>query len=311
MYSGGNEIRHLELKDTISNSVMSKEMISVENSSSFFYERRFFMSAKVEIIKLFRKNVKGKKPNVEGKNERHDGRKGHWLEQQFGISANADNEADLWGYELKNQTTSKTTFGDWSANMYVFTNPKYSYLFHGQKKHEKKDSFVRIFGKPNAEKGGRYSWSGSPCPKINTYNDYGQILTIDANKDIVALYSYSKDRRTNKSSIVPAALQVENLEIARWYGETSPTSKRADKCLKAKLEDKFNNKGWFTCKMDHFGTYCKICFGKPMDYDEWLRLVEEGIVFFDSGMYEGNKRPYSQWRANNNFWDSLIVEEYE
>ena len=87
------------------------------------------MTAKEQIINLFRKNVKGKKPNVEGQNEHHDGRKGHWLEQQFGITANADNEADLWGYELKNETTSKTTFGDWSANIYVFTNPTYTSLF--------------------------------------------------------------------------------------------------------------------------------------------------------------------------------------
>lgn len=79
------------------------------------------MTAKEQIIDLFRKNVKGKSPNVENRNPRHDGKKGHWLEEQFGISANADNEADLWGYELKNETTSKTTFGDWSANIYVFT----------------------------------------------------------------------------------------------------------------------------------------------------------------------------------------------
>lgn len=269
------------------------------------------MGAKEDIIEIFYSRVKGKRPDVTGRNERHDGRKGHWLEQQFGISANADNEADLWGYELKNQTTSKTTFGDWSANVYVFTDPRYSRYFVGTTKYQKQDSFVRIFGKPNAEKGGRCSWSGSPCPKISGYNDFGQVLVIDDNKDIVALYSYSKDRRINKAAIVPQALQLENLEIARWYGETSPTSKRTDKCLKSKLEDKFNDKGWFTCKMNASGVYYKICFGRPMNYDEWLRLVQEGTVFFDSGMYEGNVRPYSQWRANNDFWNSLIEEEYE
>lgn len=269
------------------------------------------MEAKEQIIELFRKNVKGKHPSVDGKNIRHDGRAGHWLEHQFGVTANADNEADLWGYELKNQTTSKTTFGDWSANIYVFTNPKYSSFFLGSAKYEKQNSFVKIFGKPNAEKGGRYSWSGSPCPKINVYNDFGQKLIIDSNKDIVALYSYSKDSRHDKATVVPKALQIEDLELARWYGPSSPTGKRTDKCLKAKLEDKFNDKGWFTCKMNASGAYYKICFGKPMNYDEWIKLVEKGIVFFDSGMYEGNKRPYSQWRANNNFWNSLIVEEYE
>lgn len=268
------------------------------------------MTDKERIIELYHRNVKGKRPDVARLNEHHDGRAGHWLERQFGVAANADNRADLWGYELKNETTSKTTFGDWSANVYVFTNPRYSGLFAGRSKYEKQDSFVRIFGKPNAEKGGRCSWSGSPCPKIGAYNDFGQILIIEPNKDIVARYSFSRDRRVNKATIVPVALQVENLELARWYGEHSPSAKRTDKCLKAKLEDKFNDNGWFTCKTDESGRYTSICFGKPLDYDEWLRLVNEGIVFFDSGMYEGNVRPYSQWRANNNFWDSLIVETY-
>ena len=62
------------------------------------------MTAKEDIIELFRKNVKGKIPNVNEKNVRHDGKKGHWLEEQFEISPNADNKADLWGYELKNET---------------------------------------------------------------------------------------------------------------------------------------------------------------------------------------------------------------
>lgn len=268
------------------------------------------MTAKEQIIEIFRTNVKGKRPNVDGKNERHDGRKGHWLEQQFGVTANADNKADLWGYELKNETSSKTTFGDWSANVYVFTNPMYSSLFDGEPKYEKQDSFVRIFGKPNEKKNGRHSWSGTPCPKIDVYNDVGQILLIESNKDIVAIYSYTHDKRPDKAKIVPKELQIENLEIARWYGESSPSSKRTDKCLKAKLEDKFNHEGWFTCKTDTEGKYDKICFGKPVTYDEWINLVKEGIVFFDSGMREGNKRPYSLWRANNDFWDSLIIETY-
>lgn len=269
------------------------------------------MSEKDIIISTFIEKVKGKKPDVKGKNKCHDGKEGHWLEQQFGISANANNEADLLGYELKNQTNSKTTFGDWSANTYIFTNSNYKNLFKGQRKYEKQDSFLKIFGKPNKEKGGRYSWSGSSCPKIDVYNDFGQTLTIDTNKDIVALYSYSKDKRDNKESIVPIELQKDNLEIARWYGEKSPTSKKSAKCLKEKLENKFNKKGWFTCKMNQQGEYSEICFGKPINYDEWLEQVKKGVVFFDSGMYEGNSRPYSQWRANNNFWDSLIVERHK
>lgn len=269
------------------------------------------MSAKDDIIEIFREKVKGKVPDTTGKNEHHDGRQGHWLEHQFGVVANADNRPDLWGYELKNETTSKKTFGDWSANQYIFTDPEYSVYFTGRTRLEKRDSFLQIFGKPNEAKEGRCSWSGSPCPKISGYNDFGQILIIDENKDIKALYSYDKDKRQDKKNIVPKELQIENLVIAHWYGFLSQTEIKSSKYLKTKVEKKFNDKGWFTCKTDSNGAYCKICFGKPMNYDNWLELVKDGTVIFDSGMKQRESRPYSMWRANNNYWNSLIIEEYE
>lgn len=269
------------------------------------------MTNKERIIQLFHENVKGRRPDLTGRNLRHDGGNGQWLEAQFGVSANASNSADILGYELKNETTSKTTFGDWSANRYIFKTGIYVSCFNGQTASDRQDSFCAIFGKPNEAKNGRCSWSGSPCPTIRGYNSFGQKLIIDDNKDIVALYSYSQDMRSGKAMIIPTILQQENLEIARWFGLYSPTPKQTDKCIRAKLEDKFNDAGWFTCKKGADGTYQKICFGEPMTYDNWLVLVEEGTVFFDSGMYQGNKRPYSQWRANNAFWDSLIVEIYE
>ncbi|CUB08500.1 LlaMI restriction endonuclease [Bacillus cereus] len=265
---------------------------------------------KEKLIEIFRSNVKGKIPDISGKNIRHDGRRGHWLEEQFGITANGGNLPDILGYELKNETTSgKTTFGDWSANEYIFKVGVYAPLFSGSTTPEKQDSFCRIFGKPNVEKGGRFSWSGSPVPKIGQYNTFGQIMIIEDNLDIVIYYSYSQDRRIDKSSIIPVQLQHDNIVIARWYGISSPTGK--GKTLKDKLEDKFDDLGWFTCKTDAFGVYQKICFGEPMTFDNWIKLVSEGTVYFDSGMYEGNKRPYSQWRANNTYWNSLITDCYE
>lgn len=266
--------------------------------------------AKQMLIELFHKNVKGKSPNVSERNVRHDGREGNWLEEQFGKNPDADNSADFWGYELKNETTSKTTFGDWSANRYIFRHGIYVNLFKNPSIGTPQDVFCQIFGKPNPDKSNRYSWSGSPIPHINKYNDFGQIMLIESNKDIVIYYSYSKDKRQNKDTIVPDELHSENIELARWFGTTSPSTKRGDKCLRAKLEDKFNQNGWFTCKKEN-GNYSKICFGDPIDYDFWLELVKKGIVFFDSGMYQGNKRPYQQWRANNQFWDSLIKETYK
>lgn len=268
------------------------------------------MSNKNAIITLFNENIKGKTPDTSSQNARHDGKEGHWLEQQFGIKANANTSPDIYGYELKNQTTSgKTTFGDWSANEYIFMGEEFGHLFAGCKKKDKQNSFLSIFGKSNPKKDGRFSWSGSPCPKINCYNDYGQKLEVTDNNDIIAIYSYSKDQQPNKSSIIPIELQSDNIILARWFGESLPDHVTKGKSLKTKLEDKFNDKGWFTCKKNSKGEYEKICFGKPINFDSWIELVRDGIVYFDSGMYEGNPRPYSQWRANNTFWDSLIIEE--
>ncbi|MBU4690327.1 LlaMI family restriction endonuclease [Mycoplasma sp. ES3157-GEN-MYC] len=136
-------------------------------------------------------------------------------------------------------------------------------------------------------------------------------MIIEPNKDIVIKYSYSKDQRQNKHTIIPLQLQHGEIELARWFGSTSPSSNSTDKSLKDKLENKFNQKDWFTCKTDSDGRYKEICFGGTFNFEQWIDLVTKGIVFFDSGMHQGNKRPYSQWRANNKYWDSLIIERYE
>jgi hypothetical protein len=98
-----------------------------------------------EIIRRFRENVKGRSPETSEANERHDGKVGHWLERQMGLSANRSNDPDLFGYEMKNATKSKTTFGDWSANDYIFKDPTSKIS---------RSDFLHIFGKPNLEKGG-------------------------------------------------------------------------------------------------------------------------------------------------------------
>lgn len=179
-----------------------------------------------------------------------------------------------------------------------------------QKKSERQNSFCKIFGQPNTNKNNRYSWSGCPVPKINNFNCFGQILIVEDNSDITARYSFSKDLRPNKHKIIPSQLQQENLILAYWYGYNSHIINQKNKSLKSKLEDKFNDKGWFICKTDENGFYNEICFGEPFNYNTWIQLVKKGIVFFDSGMYEGNTRPYSQWRTNNQYWESQITERY-
>ena len=95
-------------------------------------------------------------------------------------------------------------------------------------------------------------------------------------------------------------MQKNNLIIAKWNADS----------IKNKLERKFNVKGWFRCLKNKEEIYSKIAFGKPINFNNWIKGVKKGEVFFDSGMYQGNIRPYSQWRANNTYWDSLITSEY-
>lgn len=262
------------------------------------------MTDKEKIIKQFRDNVKGKTPDTNSSNQRHDGRNGHWLETQMGIAHNGDNEPDLLGYEMKNKTTSgKITFGDWSADEYIF--------LHGRGKNKintvnenyqiTRKQFLEIFGKPNIKKDNRLSWSGEPCPTY--YSDitaFGQELKIDNNENIVILYHFSKDTRSNKNSIVPSKLHNDDIVIAKWNKDT----------IKRKLEDKFNQNGWFIVSTDSNGQYENIHFGEPMNYDSWIKLFKEKKVFFDSGMYDGNTRPYSQWRATTSVWHNLIIDTH-
>ena len=83
-------------------------------------------SIKDKIRQIFIKNVKNRKPDITGKNIDHAGKFGHWAESAMGIKANNRNKPDLLGFELKNNTTSKTSFGDWSSNESIFKKKKFT-----------------------------------------------------------------------------------------------------------------------------------------------------------------------------------------
>ena len=76
------------------------------------------------------------------------------------------------------------------------------------------------------------------------------------------------------------------------------------------MENKFKKKGWFKCLKDENGFYATIVFGDPISFSTWIKFVISGDVFFDSGMYQGNLRNYSQWRAANSFWNKQITSRY-
>jgi len=163
-----------------------------------------------------------------------------------------------------------------------------------------KEQFIKHFGNKNEEKD-RYSWSGSCVPKYGKWNDCGQMLQIDKNKNILALYSYNNDKRTNKTTI-----EWKNKEIciAVWNSEKNE---------KKHVESKFNQKGFFICKKDKANKYDKICFGSPINYELFIEKIKTGDIFFDSGMYydsnKPNERHYSHWRASQKFWNNLLIEE--
>lgn len=243
------------------------------------------------IINLFLSTIKGKKSNTISSNIKHSGKEGHWLEKEMGLKLNASNSPDILGFEMKNGTALKTTFGDWSADYRIFKDVVYGIT---------QDEFLRIFGKPNEAKNGRFSWSGQPTPKIGKYNDFGQMLVVNSNNDILGLYSYSQDKRLNKASVVPIQFQKEELVLCKWSSDL----------MRRRVESKFNQNGWFKCLKDKSGTYQSIVFGDPITFEKWIECVKIGDVFFDGGMYQGNPRPYSQWRANNKFWDNLVTSRY-
>lgn len=251
-------------------------------------------NAKQEIIRIFMQNVYGKSPDVSDTNLGHDGKYGHWLETQMGIAHNGDNAPDLLGYEMKNDTSSgKTTFGDWSPNIKVF----------GDDTVISREGFIKSFGHPSKDKPNRWSWSGEPVPKINKWNKYGQTLRITDEKDIQVVYDYIHDNRPDKDSLVPEEFRSGEHVLMAWTSAY----------LKSRVEQKFNQKGWFKCLMED-GVYRTIAFGKPFTFNEWLKAVESGQIYLDSGMYHDdtkpNVRPYMQWRADNSYWNFLIQEYY-
>lgn len=253
--------------------------------------RKEIEKRKRRIIALFNKNVRGRRSDTSNSHERHDGKEGHWLEVRMNIKHNAKNEPDLDGFEMKNHTGSKTTFGDWSADYYIFNDSTYDIT---------RDEFLKIFGGPNLKKNGRFSWSGAPCPKVGSCNTFGQRMTVDRLGNIFALYNFEKDLRKEKKKIVPPSMRKRNLILAKWEAVS----------IKKKLEKKFNKLGWFKCIQDKNGVYSKIGFGNAINFKLWITGVRKGLVFFDSGMYQGNPRPYSQWRASNKYWEGLMVEKY-
>ena len=116
------------------------------------------------------------------------------------------------------------------------------------------------------------------------------------------MYSYDKDDRENKLT-------------KKWKGKEICIAVWCNKKMEKHVNDKFNQKGFFICKRDKHGYYDKICFGPPINYELFIEKIRSGDIFFDSGMYHDSNKPnqrlYSQRRANKNFRNNLLIEEFQ
>jgi hypothetical protein len=251
---------------------------------------------KLIIKSIFDKKIKNKKYNKS--QHTHYGSEGVWLEKQFKEDTNNSNFADFMGYEIKKHS-SKITFGDWSANEYIFCAKDVLLVFNKNIQLTKLE-FLKLFGRYNHEKK-RYSWSGSVSPsKYDEWTSSGQILLFNSFGDLFILYSYARDTRRNIE--MPNSIQEKNyILLAYWNRNT----------LQERVERKFNNHGTVIVKKNKNGIYQKLCFYKQITFEIFMKQFKNKIIIFDSGMYEGNSRNYSQFRTNVSFWDTILDEEYE
>ena len=200
-----------------------------------------------KIVEMFDQNVKGKKytKNIDDK---HDGREGHWLEKLMGIKPNSNNKPDLYGYEMKKQS-AKISFGDWSADEYLFSKNKQKLIDMNQFDISMtRDEFIKAFGNQNSKRAERYSWSGKCVPKYGKWNECGQKLYIDDDNNILALYCNKHDER---GLSIRDELKTGTIRIAIWYRNK----------MKKRIENKFNQNVFFICKKNKDKEYDKICFG--------------------------------------------------
>jgi hypothetical protein len=246
------------------------------------------IEGKKEIIKRFNKNVKGKEIDTTFKNQKHCGKEGHCLEEAMGIKPNGKNEPDIFGYEMKSDTkVGVTTFIDKQPDEFYFKGKMFKLLGNKNKKNYLWTNFYRQNTRKLGEKriGG---WN------INKWDIDGQMLRVCEDNSIIVEYNYKQDKRSYKDDCLDDFYKDGNNHIIlKWLKET----------LEKFINRKFNQNGFFICKKD------KICFGKPITFDMWIQGVKNNIIYYDGySLLDGRWR--GCFRAKNNYWNSLIFEEY-
>lgn len=285
------------------------------------------------IQEIFMENVFGMQPDTTGGNPKHDGGAGHWFETQMGVTPNADNAPDLLGFECKNGTRSKTTFGDWEADYLIWRDPEIfpnledlaggmrgaNSPFRIQQSRNKDEVFLPAFGRHmesdetytlNGQQVGwenneYYSWSW--IRKIrHGFSNEGQRIVINDDNSISVVYSYTHDARRDRDERVPEEFRIEDLTLISW----------SERTLTDFVENKFGVNGWFKGIIDRTtGRYTALIFGEPITFDRFLEDVRDSHIYFDTRLKE--RRPDNtdrfgmNWRANNTFWEEMADERFD
>lgn len=247
---------------------------------------------KLEIIRRWKENVKGKQFDTSSKNEKHCGKEGHCLEEAMGIKPNGKNEPDIFGYEMKNDTkVSVTTFIDKEPDYFTNRGEKVVGISRVANKSKREELWNNMF-RQNTRKKGEKRIGGW---KTNKYDVDGQKMIVTDDNSLEVVYNYNHDKRVYKD---------ECLDEYYKNGEDHIICKWRKKTLEIFINRKFNQKGFFICKKD------KICFGQPISFDMWIQGVKDGVIYYD-GYSSINGRWRGCFRAKNTYWHSLIIEEYQ
>lgn len=239
---------------------------------------------KQNIINIFNNNVKDVEICSEGVNKTHDGRKGHWLEKKMGVKHNAKNEPDINGYEMKTGQSVTTFIDKAPTSMYLNKD-----ILPKRNKDSKKQFWDKYASKKETDKPTIGGWS------VNKFNKCGQKMIVDEDNNVSILYDYEQDTRENKSLL---GLNNKPHIIIKWDAKE----------LSNAIENKFNQKGFFKCREEN-NKFTKICFGKKITFDFWIDELKKGTIYHD-GYSKVDGRARHVFRAKNNFWDNLIIEEY-
>jgi len=247
---------------------------------------------KRQIIQLWDQGVKGKQLDTSSKNEEHCGKEGHCLEEAMGFKPNGKNEPDILGFEMKCDTkTGVTTFIDKEPDYFQIKGEKFTGISKKCNVDKREQLWNNMYRQGTRKKDEKRigGWN------INKYDVDGQKMIVTDDNGLEVIYNYNHDTREYKDKCLDDYYKNgEDHIICKWEKKT----------LEEFINRKFNQKGFFICNKE------KICFGKQISFEMWIQGVKDGIIYYD-GYSKINGRWRGGFRAKNDYWHSLIIEEYE